>query len=256
MHVLNSPTTIRLISTVPDVTKCEAVGDGLRQVVKGEAGIFQIRFMDKYENRTTLTQEFRKSFVAGMCLVSPGQGLGNKPKHEFEGEWIEDNIEPGYALYQISFYPASAGAFALHVWWERDGQRIPLSMSPFNLSVHTNATDTVVTHEVVDSSGITPGDYKVHRSVFDEAQRLWGTCTVDAFASKATALLPRYWTKTSDEGSERINAFKQAWKRGERIWAHPPISALPELIKKIADKDREAEVIVCVPLRPSADWFS
>ena len=37
---------------------------------------------------------------------------------------------------------------------------------------------------------IAPEDYTVMRSVFEDAQRRWGQCTVDAFASPATALLP------------------------------------------------------------------
>ena len=37
--------------------------------------------------------------------------------------------------------------------------------------------------QVIDVSGIMPGDYKIERAVFDEAQKLWGECTIDAFAS-------------------------------------------------------------------------
>lgn len=248
---------MKLVSTIPDVDKCVVSGEGVKQVVKGEMGWFQMRFLDKYSNPTIQTPDFRSSFQAGMCLIAQGAGKDGikQNKHDFEGEWIDEDFEVGYSQYRMSYVPTTAGAFWLHVWWEDDGQRIAVPTSPFSISIHTNASDQIISHEVVDASGITPGDYKIQRAVFDEAQRRWGDCTVDGFASAATSLLPRFWTKTSVMGAEAANALKQDWKTGERIWAHPPPSILPQIVKKLASPDRAAEVIVCTPFRPSMDWF-
>ena len=38
------------------------------------------------------------------------------------------------------------------------------------------------------------GDYMLRPSAAARLQATWGVCTVDAFASPASALLPRYWT--------------------------------------------------------------
>ena len=76
-----------------------------------------------------------------------------------------------------------------------------------------------------DTSGVASREYKVHRSVFEDAQRKWGDCTIDAFATAATALLPRYWTADKTAGAEGTDAFAQEWRAGEVNWCHPP----PEL---------------------------
>lgn len=54
--------------------------------------------------------------------------------------------------------------------------------------------------------------------------------TIDAAASPANALLPRYWTRAED-------ALKQSWK-GEKVWCNPPYSHLNDWVGKA-----ECEVI-------------
>ena len=73
------------------------------------------------------------------------------------------------------------------------------------------------------------GDYMLALARFEAVQSRWGRCTVDGFASPATALLPRYWTAAPIEGAEAVDAFAQDW-RGELVWAHPPPSRLLELV--------------------------
>lgn len=65
------------------------------------------------------------------------------------------------------------------------------------------------------------GDYKIDRTVYEEAARRWGDCTLDAFASVATACASRFWTVREKKEAEGTNAFQQEWRHGERIWAHP-----------------------------------
>ena len=40
-----------------------------------------------------------------------------------------------------------------------------------------------------------PREYSLERVHFDLVQEWWGACTVDAFASGATAMLPRFWAE-------------------------------------------------------------
>ena len=42
-------------------------------------------------------------------------------------------------------------------------------------------------------------DYTLTRELFEEAQRYFGACSIDAFASAATALLPRFWAGEATE---------------------------------------------------------
>lgn len=110
---------------------------------------------------------------------------------------------------------------------------------------------------VIDVSSMSAaGDYTVVPDVFEAAQIKWGICTIDAFASPTTQLLPNFWTKKPFPGMP-TDAFKQDWAAGERIWAHPPPECLPELVAILKREDRKAEVLVCVPYWPhnGKEWF-
>lgn len=109
--------------------------------------------------------------------------------------------------------------------------------------------------QVIDTSGIAADDYKVSRVVLSEVQEKWGECTIDAFASVATAMLPRFWTAEPKATAEATDAFTLPWKHGERLWAHPPVYLLDAFAKKLLAPDRHAEVFACVPYRPSNDWY-
>ena len=100
-----------------------------------------------------------------------------------------------------------------------------------------------------------PRDYVVSRWVFERVQEMWGTCTIDAFASAATSMLPRFWTAMPVQSSAGTDAFSQQWA-GERVWAHPPPSLLLELWQLLLLPEHTAEVLVCAPYWPSAVWFA
>lgn len=261
VHTQNSPMKVKLTSSNPELAQSFVYGDGIKQVVKGDAGVFWIAFRDHYGNPTIQTSEFRESFECGMCLVAPGMGSSLKSRHDAESAWVDEGFEPGYAQYRMSFVPTISGACSMYVWWESHsapGSRDNFPESPFNLSVLSNSSDYVVSSEVVDTSGVTPGDYKIALPIFQAAQQRWGTCTVDAFASAATSMLPRFWTRRSVSGAEATNAFKQTWKASERVWAHPPggrNQLLFQLAVFMESRKRKAESIICVPYRPTCEWF-
>ena len=105
----------------------------------------------------------------------------------FEGAWLED--EP--SVYELVLTPSSTDVKALHLWCEHSGEatRHAFVGSPFPIT----CTSTNVISEKIDTSGVMPGDYRIDLTVFEEAQKKWGACTIDAFASKATKLLTRFW---------------------------------------------------------------
>ena len=263
LHVRNSPSKICLTSTMPDITKCKAEGDGLVQVVKSEEGTFRLSFFDRFGNPTIQTPAFKSKFDSelGMGIAAPGSlpsGTLPRSKHSYEGKWIERPESPEQSEFEITYVPSTAGQYSLYLWTEEPiegAERQPVGESPWTLSVHANAKDRVVSKEIVDSSGVVPGDYKVARPVFDAAMKKWGDCVIDSFASASTALLPRFWTLNSVAGSDGTNAFKQNWKQNLRIWAHPPPEAFDEFSHFISSPERLSELIVCVPLRPSTDWY-
>ena len=65
----------------------------------------------------------------------------------------------------------------------------------------------------LESPTALPAGWEEH---FDEAQQRWGKCSIDAFASPATAMCQRFWTRAPKPSAEAVNAFKQEWRHGER----------------------------------------
>ena len=251
----------------PDLKRCVLHGDGLKQVVKAEPGNFWIEFFDVYGNaiRTFYGKSFtdaqsRKDFEKQVRVRISPVGIsvngqiepGEIMPYPFEGSW---NDELG--RFVITYTPHASGQYSLHVYREVAGSsRDGLPGSPFPLNVLTNSKDQVVdTNAVVDASGIVSQDYKIQRSAFEDAEKRWGAFTVDAFASSATALTIRFWSKNKTSGAEGMDAFRQRWGASEKVWAHPPPELMPDLIKLLTRSDRLSEVIVVAPFRPTTDWY-
>ena len=258
-HVVNSPIKLKLISTAPELSSCELMAEGLSHVVKGKTCSFRVRFFDSYGNLTIQTRSFKHAFDISVSLNAPGVEKRVMRKDEgLQTEWVEGGLGSDHWEFSVSLTPAVAGKYAMQVWVESGTSgRILLPQSPM-LNVQSNASDQIISDEVIsaiDHAGIAPGDYKVDRKVFDDAQRRWGPCDIDSFASAATSLLPRFWSKKKVAGAQGINAFNQDWKREHRIWAHPPPELLMELALFLQKKQRKAEVVVLTPFRPTTDWF-
>ena len=270
LHVVGSPMRLKLTSTIPDLTKCLTDVQRSIRAVKGQLTMFRIRFRDVYGNSPNCSGAFRSSITAGLAIANPGVKVPTaRTEYDFEGSWVDEESDDGtqIAWYQIAFTPMTAGSYSMHAWVESNAPRpvtnqVPgvvrnyMEGSPYILDVHADAANVQSgVREVIDLSGIMPGDYKISRDVFEETTKRWGDCTIDAFASVATAMLPRFWTETPKLGAEGTDALKQEWRYGERVWAHPPLHLLDALAAFLVQPDRGAEVIVCAPFRPNADWF-
>ena len=88
-----------------------------------------------------------------------------------------------------------------------------------------------------------PRDYSIRADVFYEVKKKWGSCTVDAFSSEATAMLLRFWAERAGGAAEAADAFAQEW-RGDQVWAHPPVGALPQLAQFLRERPA-LDALVC-----------
>ena len=99
-----------------------------------------------------------------------------------------------------------------------------------------------------------PRDYRLARAHLDQVQAWWGECSIDAFASAATAQHARFWSEAPCEAAEATDAFAQPWG-SERVWAHPPPFLLPQVAQLLREAP-EVEAQVCAPYWPGATWYS
>ena len=99
-----------------------------------------------------------------------------------------------------------------------------------------------------------PKDYQLKQETFDSIMGTVAYCTVDAFASAATARLPRYWTREPEPGSAGTDAFAQRWS-GEIVWAHPQPWLIPR-VEQYLRAHPAARALVCVPTWTHEAWFS
>ena len=49
---------------------------------------------------------------------------------------------------------------------------------------------------------------------------------------------------SSSKEAEAVDAFRQVWAKGERVWAHPPVELLDPLAALLASDERLSEVAV------------
>lgn len=205
------------------------------------------------------SESFRASLRLGVALLKENEKFGAQPSLPFTDSW--DGVEKGE--YELRYMPNTIAVKALYIWYEppggREEEREPLPGSPFAVSVRASRADAEATErERMESMmivGISAGDYKVTPNVFAAAQAKWGECTVDAFASEATALLPRFWTATGVRKAEATNALAQPWTAGERLWMHPPIELLSAVVKKLKGPTRTAEIVLLAPIHRGSPWY-
>jgi hypothetical protein len=89
-------------------------------------------------------------------------------------------------------------------------------------------------------------------AVAKHVQARFGPCTLDAFACRATALLPRYCSAGPDPGCLQRDAFTMLWTH-EHVWLNPPWELLQKVIYKL--RTDKARGILIVPFWPAQPWW-
>jgi len=259
--VENSPMRIVMQSSTPDLAQCELLDNNSFNLMAGQPAAFRFRFRDAWGNHCVPGLAVRSTFKVGAYLVKAKEKVrpDAPPLADCSGSFIDDN-----QAYEAKFIPPIPGKLDLYVYGVLDnhvpskveGERIVLPGMPLRLAVSSSqAVDADPLAMEASALGMVTQDYKITRAVLDDAQARWGACTVDAFASAATAVVPRFWSAQPERGAEATDAFKQDWKSGERLWVHPPPALLSEVCQMLQRPDRVAEAIVCAPVRQSADWY-
>ena len=142
VHVDGSPTTIKLLSTHPELNRSELSGQGLNHAVAGQPAQFHIKFFDTFGNSAAP----KDSFTLGLALLKSGEKNKEAKMHD---DFSMEQIDQENGLYLCSYTAKKDGSFDLHVWAEdRSGpgpdgdvkaERIPFPNSPFHCVVSAGA---------------------------------------------------------------------------------------------------------------------
>ena len=85
--------------------------------------------------------------------------------------------------------------------------------------------------------------WKLNPEVFSLINRWLGPLTVDLFAYRLTAQLPRFFSWRPDPEAESLNAFSQHWgKIGGKGYANPPWNTIGKTLSQI--RAQEASVVL------------
>ena len=97
-------------------------------------------------------------------------------------------------------------------------------------------------------------EWKLHESIFGYVQKYLNFYpSVDLFASRINAQLPRLFAYRPDPKAEVINAFCVSW-HNLSFYCFPPFSCIGKVLQKIISDN--ATGILIVPNWPSQFWFT
>jgi ribonuclease HI len=97
-----------------------------------------------------------------------------------------------------------------------------------------------------------PDDWGLTAACVARLQRLWGPSSVDAFATAASARLPRFWSRWPEAGAAAVDAFAQDWS-SQRLLLVPPLRLLARTLAMLASSG--AHGILVAPEWPAQSWW-
>lgn len=96
-------------------------------------------------------------------------------------------------------------------------------------------------------------DWSLNPRWFAMAVERWGVPDIDLFASQRNRQVPRFFSAEPQPESEGVDAFRQDWARFRLVWANPPWSYIPKVIRQM--EESRVKVILVAPLWIGAKWF-
>jgi hypothetical protein len=112
-----------------------------------------------------------------------------------------------------------------------------------------------VQNEVADKLSRVPmdrSDWSLNRRFFRYLDFLWGPHSVDWFATRNNAQVPRFASWAADDQATYTDAL-QHLKQRENGYANPPFAIIGQVLQRIARTSRELTLIV--PAWPAQHWW-
>ena len=90
-------------------------------------------------------------------------------------------------------------------------------------------------------------------TIFSRLDSLFGSPSVDLFASRTNHKLVPYASWLPDPGSLAVDAFSIPWSSFNLVYCFPPFSLLGKTLRKI--REERVTAIVVAPLWPTQSWY-
>ena len=95
-------------------------------------------------------------------------------------------------------------------------------------------------------------DWMLNRALFKRLSKHFGPFTIDLFATRLNAQLPRYISKIPDPGATAVDAFRQDL-RHERAYTNPPFNLIGRLLAQA--RRQRATLTVVLPAWEAQAWW-
>lgn len=96
-------------------------------------------------------------------------------------------------------------------------------------------------------------EWKLDPRIFQQLCKVFGTPTIDLFASRINNQVPSYCSWRPDPGAMHVDAFSLNWARFKLSYIFPPFSLIARCLQKL--KAEGARVWMVVPLWQSQPWM-
>ena len=158
---------------------------------------------------------------------------------------VDNTTAVAYVNYQGGTRSARLSAVAQTIW------DLALANGMYIEAMHIPGVENVEA-DAASRAGPSPHEWRLNPTIFRALERMVGKFTVDLFATRMNAQLPRYFSWHWDPKAEALDALLQPWDT-ERAYANPPWALIPDILAKIR-RDR-AQVVLIAPVWPTQAWY-
>ena len=158
---------------------------------------------------------------------------------------VDNTTAVAYVNHQGGTRSPRLSAAARRIW------ELALDNGMYLEAVHIPGVDNVEA-DAASRAGPSPHEWRLNPSIFQDLERMTGRFSVDLFATRMNAQLPRFFSWHWDPAAAALDALQQPWG-SERAYANPPWALIPDVLAKIR-RDR-AQVVLIAPIWPTQAWY-
>ena len=96
-------------------------------------------------------------------------------------------------------------------------------------------------------------DWQLDPSIFQGINNKWGPFTIDLFASRLTAQLPRFVSWKPDPEAEAVDAFTLDWSQ-LRGYAFPPFALIGRCLRQVL-RQSVSQLTIVTPAWETQPWY-